>query len=62
MTLEQIIDMLKTSPEFQGKVTHWERIPAREAQFASFPERLDPRLLDGLKLRLKTEQMDTYGI
>jgi DEAD/DEAH box helicase domain-containing protein len=51
MNLEQVIEFLQRSPEFQGQVTHWEKIPAREAHFGSFPERLDPRLLEGLKVR-----------
>jgi DEAD/DEAH box helicase domain-containing protein len=51
MNLEQVIEFLQRSPEFQGQVTHWEKIPAKEASFGLFPERLDPRLLDGLKSR-----------
>jgi DEAD/DEAH box helicase domain-containing protein len=51
MNLEQVIEFLQSSSEFRGQVTHWEKIPAREASFGQFPERLDPRLLDGLKSR-----------
>ena len=51
MNLEQVIEFLQRSPGFQGQVTHWEKIPPKEASFGPFPERLDPRLLDGLKSR-----------
>ena len=51
MTLEQVIDMLSNSPDFRGQVTHWEKIPACDPVFGSFPEKLDPRLLDALRSR-----------
>ena len=63
MNLEQLIDMLSISPDFRGQVSHWEKIPSREAEYAPFPERLDPRLLDALKTRgiqkLYTHQAET---
>ncbi|MFC1569498.1 DEAD/DEAH box helicase [bacterium] len=51
MNLSQLIDTLERSPEFRNHVTHWEKIPAQPAEFSTFPERLDPRLLDALKSR-----------
>jgi DEAD/DEAH box helicase domain-containing protein len=51
MNLEQIIDMLHRAPDFMANVTRWEKIPPREAQYAPFPERIDPRLVDVLRAR-----------
>jgi len=63
MNLEQVIDYLYRSPEFRSQVGLWEKIPAREARFGPFPERLDPRLLDALRKRgihnLYTHQSET---
>ena len=65
MNLDQIIDMLSRSPGFRGQVTHWERIPPQEARTSGFPEKLDPRLLDGLRRRgigqLYTHQTDAVN-
>ena len=65
MNLEQIIDMLHRTPEFMANVTHWERLPAKEATFAPFPERIDPRLVEVLKARgirrLYTHQADAVN-
>ena len=44
MNLEQLIGRLKATPSFMENVTHWETIPAKEAQYAPFPDTLDPRL------------------
>jgi DEAD/DEAH box helicase domain-containing protein len=51
MNLDQIIDVLQNSRDFTGQVMHWEKIPAKEARYSSFPERIDPRILDVLKTR-----------
>ncbi len=51
MNLEQLIGRLKTTPSFMENVTHWETIPAKEAQYASFPETLDSRLQPVLAAR-----------
>ena len=44
MNLEQLVDRLKRTPAFMENVTHWETIPAKEAEYADFPEYLDPRI------------------
>lgn len=51
MNLEQLLDRMRTDPEFQTNVTHWEVIPARPARMAPFPEGIDPRIPAVLKGR-----------
>jgi DEAD/DEAH box helicase domain-containing protein len=51
MTLDQLIDRLENSSDFMKHVTHWEKIPAREATFGPFPEEIDSRLKAALKHR-----------
>ncbi len=51
MNLDQMIDYLSESPDFSANVTRWERIPARSAEYAQFPENIDPRLSSALKNR-----------
>ena len=51
MNLEQLLDRLKHTPSFMENVTHWETIPARDAQYADFPEQLDPRIAPVLAKR-----------
>jgi DEAD/DEAH box helicase domain-containing protein len=54
--------MLQRTPEFMENVTRWEKLPAREARYAPFPERIDPKLAGVLKVRgiqkLYTHQAD----
>ncbi len=65
MNLEQIVDMLERTPEFMENVTRWEKLPAREAKYAPFPERIEPELVDVLKTRgiqkLYTHQADAVN-
>ncbi|MDM7925516.1 MAG: DEAD/DEAH box helicase [bacterium] len=51
MTLEQVLDAFRNSPEFMANVTAWRKLPARAAVFADFPEDLDPRLAEALRGR-----------
>ncbi len=51
MNLEQLIGRLKGTPSFMENVTSWQTIPAREAQYAPFPDGLDPRLAPVLAAR-----------
>ncbi|MDQ2951466.1 MAG: DEAD/DEAH box helicase [Chloroflexota bacterium] len=50
-SLEQILDGLAADREFQELVTRWERIPARPARYAAFPDWLDGRISAALKRR-----------
>ncbi|BCU81488.1 putative ATP-dependent helicase YprA [Polycladomyces abyssicola] len=50
MNIEMLIDRMRGEKEWQSCVTHWEVIPAREAHYAPFPDKLHPdliRLLQG---------------
>ncbi len=47
MTLEQILDQLRTD----NCVEHWHTIPARAADYVDFPANLDPRLIDAIRKR-----------
>ncbi|MEW6049467.1 MAG: DEAD/DEAH box helicase [Candidatus Zixiibacteriota bacterium] len=51
MTLDQILDFLRTDPVVGKNITHWKTYPAREAKFADFPDGLDRRLTDALSAR-----------
>jgi DEAD/DEAH box helicase domain-containing protein len=50
-SLEQILDGLASDRAFQEMVTRWERIPARPARYAAFPEWLDGRISAALRRR-----------
>ena len=51
MNLNQLVDRLRHTPSFMENVAHWETIPAREAQYAGYPESLDPRIPEALAAR-----------
>lgn len=51
MNVDQLADVLRYDPTFMENVVRWEVLPARPAQFAPFPEGLDPRLLPVLEKR-----------
>ncbi len=44
MPLARILARFQTDPSLRTRITAWERIPAREAEIAAWPETLDPRL------------------
>jgi len=50
-SLEQILDGLASDKEFQEMVTRWERLPARPARYAPFPEWMDGRISAALRRR-----------
>lgn len=49
MSITEVLDRLRLDPAVMGNITAWERIPARPASYADFPEKLDPRLIDALR-------------
>ncbi|NUM56522.1 MAG: DEAD/DEAH box helicase [Candidatus Hydrogenedentes bacterium] len=51
MNVAQIIDRLKADASFRQNMTTWKTLPARPAKFAGYPERLNPKLVDGMKAR-----------
>jgi len=44
LSLEQVLDRLRTDSDIGENIVHWEVIPPRPAQFADPPGTLDPRL------------------
>ncbi len=51
MNLEQLLDRLRSSPEFCRNVTLWHVLPARPARTVPLPADLDLRLRDALRSR-----------
>ena len=51
MNVDQLADQLRRDPMFMENVVRWEEMPARGAQYAPFPEDLDPRLMPVLERR-----------
>ncbi len=49
MNLSQLLDKLKGDPFFMENVTAWRTLPARQAQYAPWPEDMDPRIPGALK-------------
>jgi len=49
MTLEQIIDHLKTDPQISQNITHWQVIPSHDAMMVDFPHEIDERLKNALQ-------------
>ncbi len=58
-SLEQILDTLEHDPAFGELVTRWERISAKPARYAPFPEWLDGRIAHALRRR-GIEQLYTH--
>ena len=48
MTLEQIIEALRTRPRFAPQFTAWHTIPERPADYEPFPSGIDARLVEAL--------------
>ncbi|NIA15089.1 MAG: DEAD/DEAH box helicase [Nitrospiraceae bacterium] len=51
MNVAQIIDRLKADESFKHNLTTWQTLPARAARYGGFPDRLNPKLVDGLRAR-----------
>ncbi|TMJ16712.1 MAG: DEAD/DEAH box helicase, partial [Bacillati bacterium ANGP1] len=64
MTLEQILDALRSRPRFAPQFTAWRAFPEVEARYEEFPSDLDPRLANALRRRgigqLYTHQAVAY--
>ena len=50
-TLPALLDHLRANRDFVANVVAWERIPARPAHLAPFPDSVDPRLAGALRAR-----------
>ena len=51
MNVDQLADQLRRDEAFMENVVRWEELPARAAQYASFPDTLDTRLIPVLEKR-----------
>ena len=51
MNAAQMIDRLQTDAEFRRNCTTWQTIPPRPARYGGFPEKLHPKLVEGLRKR-----------
>ncbi|MBM3449813.1 MAG: DEAD/DEAH box helicase [Armatimonadetes bacterium] len=51
MTLDQILDGLRTNPRFAGGFTAWREAPARAPVLADFPAHVHPKLREALRSR-----------
>src|SRR5438093_12542507 len=51
MNLDQLVDRLQHDPAFIRNVTAWRYAPPREAQYAGWPNGLDPLLVAALQQR-----------
>jgi DEAD/DEAH box helicase domain-containing protein len=64
MTLEQLLEYLKSQRRFMDNVTHWQLLPAQEARYADFPQTVDEQLQYALRQKsiqkLYTHQAEAY--
>ncbi len=51
MTLDQILDLMRSDPDIVANITHWQKIPARDAQYAEYPSSIHPDLIKVLQGR-----------
>ncbi|UCE08344.1 MAG: DEAD/DEAH box helicase, partial [bacterium] len=51
MTLDQILDVIRSDPDLVANITHWQKIPAQDAQYAEFPGSIHPDLIQILQQR-----------
>jgi DEAD/DEAH box helicase domain-containing protein len=49
MSIDDVLERLRLDPGIMTNITAWERIPARPARYADFPEELEPRLIAALR-------------
>ncbi len=59
MNLEQLLDSLEDASSFKSHVTHWKKIPSKEARYADFPANLNSKLTEVLRER-GIEQLYTH--
>ena len=49
MNIEQLLDNLKSDRKFMENVSHWEKIPEKEAEYGPFPEKISQKLIHALQ-------------
>lgn len=47
----QVLNEFRTRPEFTANITFWQSIPAKPAVYEPFPEGLNPKIIELLKLK-----------
>lgn len=65
-SMEELLDVIRATPEIMVNVTEWRTIPAREADYADFPGALRPELRAALEekgiRRLYTHQASAFQL
>jgi len=51
MTLDQILDLIRSDPDMIANITHWQKIPEQEAQYADYPDAIHSELIQILQKR-----------
>lgn len=51
MTLEQILDLIRNDPDMLANITHWQKIPEKDAIYSEFPDSIHPDLVKILQER-----------
>ncbi|WP_284639918.1 DEAD/DEAH box helicase [Paenibacillus silviterrae] len=63
-SIDEMIELIRNTPELMEQVTHWHTIPPREGQYDDFPDGLHPLLREGLASkgihRLYTHQAASF--
>lgn len=63
-SINEMIDLIKRTPDLMNQVTHWRTIPPRDAEYAEFPDLIHPGIREALKARginrLYTHQAMTF--
>lgn len=63
-SMNELIDLVRDTPEIMNQVTYWHTIPAREGRYEAFPEGLNTQLRDALQARgvgrLYTHQAEAF--
>ena len=50
-SMEEVLTYIKETPEIAKNITHWQTIPAREAEYAEFPAAMHEHLKEALRSR-----------
>src|SRR5512136_1313739 len=66
MTLEQVIDFLKSNPEISKNITFWKEVEATTGIYVDYPSALHPLLSEALKQKgikkLYSHQLEAYQV
>lgn len=64
-SIDEMIELIRATPELMSQVTYWHTIPPREGRYADFPEGLNPLLKEALGAkgisRLYTHQAQSFS-